>query len=576
LKPDVLCVDKLLQQKRDKASPEFDYLCDGVVLFFCSIGAFAMRNHLSAVDLSYRLPDDHLLFTSLTFSFSEIRSGLVGANGVGKTTLLEILVGNLLPSSGSITRSGRISYLPQKAIFDPQATVARAIRLDVEISAYERIARGEGASEDFDLVADRWDLPERVEMTFEKLGLAHISLDRRMESLSGGELTRVRIAGLLLEGPDFLILDEPTNHLDLSARDFIYHLISEWKRGLIVVSHDRRLLSLVDQIAELNANGVKFYGGDFDFYREQRQIERDAAETALVGAQQRLKEARSTAIRVRERQQRRQSAGRKNSFKTKFPPIMAGNKQRAAENTAARIKGRHELKVENALAEVKSARIGVPIEHQIRIDLKRPKALPNKRMIELIGVNYRFPDAQRMLWPEPLSFEIFGSERVWLKGPNGSGKSTLIDLISGRRQPSTGIVRLGTERIGLLDQQAGVLDDSLTVLENIKRFAPSRPEHELRTLLGRFLFIHDDALKPAAVLSGGERMRAALACLLGSDQSPEIVIADEPTNNLDLPSIEELVSALCNYRGVLIVVSHDITFLEEIGMERVVELTFVI
>jgi ATPase subunit of ABC transporter with duplicated ATPase domains len=309
----------------------------------------AMRNHLSAVDLGYRLPDDHLLFTSLTFSFSEIRSGLVGANGVGKTTLLEILVGNLLPSSGSITRSGRISY--------------------------------------------------------------------------------------------------------------------------------------------------------------------------------------------------------------------------------ARIKGRHELKVENALAEVKSARNSVPIEHQITIDLKRPKALPNKRMIEVIGVNYRFPDAQQMLWPEPLNFEIFGSERVWLKGPNGSGKSTLIDLISGRKQPSAGIVRLGTERIGLLDQQAGVLDDSLTVLENIKRFAPSRPEHELRTLLGRFLFIHDDALKPAAVLSGGERMRAALACLLGSDQSPEIVIADEPTNNLDLPSIEELVSAMSNYRGALIVVSHDITFLEEIGMERAVELT---
>jgi ATPase subunit of ABC transporter with duplicated ATPase domains len=531
-----------------------------------------MRNHISAVDLGYRLPDDRLLFTSLTFSFSDIRSGLIGANGVGKTTLLEILVGNLLPSSGSITRSGRISYLPQRAAFDPQSTVALAIHLDSEISAYERIARGEAALADFDLVADRWDLPERVEMTFEKLGLAYISLDRRIGSLSGGELTRVRIAGLLLEEPAFLILDEPTNHLDLPARDFIYHLISEWKRGLIVVSHDRRLLSLVDQTAELSASGLKFYGGDFDFYREQRQIERDAAEAALAGAQQRLKEARLIANRVRERQQRRQSAGRKDVFKGKVPPIVAGNKQRQAENTAARIKGRHQLKVENALAEVKSARRTVPIEHQITIDLKRPKALPNKRMIELIGVNYRFPDAWGMLWPEPLSLEVFGSERIWLKGANGSGKSTLIDLICGRKEPSTGIVRLGTDRIGLLDQRAGVLDDSLTVLENIKRYAPSRPVHELRTLLGRFLFIHDDALKPASVLSGGERMRAALACLLGGDQSPELVIADEPTNNLDLPSIEELVSAMSDYRGALIVVSHDITFLEEIGIERAIEL----
>src|SRR5262249_34146277 len=159
-----------------------------------------------------------------------------------------------------------------------------------------------------------------------------------------------------------------------------------------------------------------------------------------------------------------------------------------------------------------------------------------KRMIELIGVNYHYPDAFETLWPKPLSLEIYGSERVWLKGPNGSGKSTLIDLICNRKQTSTGIVKLGTQRIGLLDQKAGILDDSLTVLENIKRFAPLRPEHELRTLLGRFLFIRDEALKPASVLSGGERMRAALACLLGADQSPEILIADEPTNNLDLPS----------------------------------------
>src|SRR5262249_27256657 len=238
------------------------------------------------------------------------------------------------------------------------------------------------------------------------------------------------------------------------------------------------------------------------------------------------------------RQQRRQSAGRKKFFKENIPPKMAGNLQRAAENSAARIKGRHELKVEKARQEGKTARMDLPIEHQITVDLKQSKIPPNKRMIELVGVNYRYPGAFEMLWPEPLNLEIYGSERVWLKGPNGSGKSTLIDLICDRKKTSTGDIRLGTRRIGLLDQRAGVLDDSQTVLENIRHFAPLRPVNELRTLLGRFLFIRDDALKPASVLSGGERMRAALACLLGADQSPEIFIADEPTNNLDLRSLE--------------------------------------
>jgi ATPase subunit of ABC transporter with duplicated ATPase domains len=532
-----------------------------------------MRNHLGAVELGYRLPDDRQLFTSLTFSFDEIRSGLVGENGVGKTTLLELLVGNLTPSSGRITRCGRISYLSQNPPIDPQATIASSLDFEVELSAFDRITRGEAVPADFDLLADHWDLPERIELTFNKLGLAHLALSRRVESLSGGELMRLRIAGLLLEDPDFLVLDEPTNNLDLSAREFIYQLISDWKKGVIVVSHDRRLLSLVDQIADLSASGLKFYGGDFEFYREQKRVEREAAETALAGAQQRLKDARLSANRARERQERRQSVGRKSSYRAKVPPIVAGNRQRAAENTAARLKGRHERKIEKAESDLRSARLNVPIERQITIDLEKPRAHSNKRMIELIEVNYSYPDANRTLWPAPLNLEIYGLERVWLKGPNGSGKSTLIDLICKRKLPATGIVRLGTERIGLLDQKAGVLDEALTVLENIKRYATSYPEHELRILLGRFLFVHDDALKPVSVLSGGERMRAALACLLGSDQSPEILIADEPTNNLDLPSIEELVSAIRNYRGTLIVASHDITFIDEIGIDRVVDLT---
>src|SRR5262245_928018 len=532
----------------------------------------AMHNYLSAVELGYRLPDGRFLFNNLTFSFSEVRAGLVGANGIGKTTLLEILVGAREPSNGAVNRCGRVSYLPQQARFISSATVADAINLAGRIAALEHVERGEGSLCDFDLIADRWDLRERIGQFFSTLGVSHITLDRRVDSLSGGEMTRVRIAGLLLEEPDFLVMDEPTNHLDLSARESVYDLIASWKKGLIVVSHDRRLLALLDQTAELNANGLKFYGGNYEFYRGQREVERDAAEQTLQSAQQRLKEAKLTRERARERQQRKLSNSGRNSFKRNLPTIVAGAWRRAAERTAARINDRHQRKVDCAKQEVDGARRDIPIELQIAVDLERSKVPSNKRMIELFGVNYRYPDAERPLWKEPLSFEVIGPERIWLKGMNGSGKSTLIDLIGGRKSPAEGVIKVWAERIGTLDQRMSALNDSLTILETLKRAAPMRPDRELRTLLGRFLFIRDAALNPASVLSGGERMRAGLACLLGADQAPEILIADEPTNNLDLPSVEELVSALRHFGGVLIVVSHDTTFIEEVGIERVIDL----
>jgi ATPase subunit of ABC transporter with duplicated ATPase domains len=531
-----------------------------------------MHNYLSAVELGYRLPDGRFLFNNLTFSFSAVCAGLVGANGIGKTTLLEILAGKREPSVGAISRCGRVSYLPQQARFVSSATVADAINLADQLAALERGERGEGTSEDFDLIADRWDLRERIEQVFSKLEISHIILDRRVESLSGGEMARVRIAGLLLEEPDFLILDEPTNHLDLSARESVYDLIASWKKGLIVVSHDRRLLALLDQIAELNSNGLRLYGGGYEFYRQQREAERSAAEETLQGARQRLKEAKVTAQRAAERQQRKQSHGRRNILKRNLPPIVAGGLSRAAENTAARLKDRHRRKVDHAKQEVEGARKNLPTELQIAVDLIRSKVPPNKRLVDLVKINYTWRNAERRLWNKPLSIEVIGPERIWLKGANGTGKSTLIDLICGAKSPVEGTVRVGAERIGLLDQRVSSLDDSLTVLENLKRAAPLRPESELRTLLGRFLFIRDAALKPASILSGGERMRAGLACLLGADQSPEILIADEPTNNLDLSSVEELISALRDFGGALIVVSHDITFIEEIGVERVIDL----
>src|SRR5262245_5273152 len=213
-----------------------------------------------------------------------------------------------------------------------------------------------------------------------------------------------------------------------------------------------------------------------------------AAEETLQGARQRLKEAKLTAQRAAERQQRKQSHGRRNILKRNLPSIVAGGLSRAAENTAARLKDRHQRKVDNARQVVEESRKGLPIELQIAVDLERSKVPPNKRMIELVEVNYRWPDAERPLWDKPLSVEVIGPERVWLKGANGTGKSTLLDLICGAKSPVEGTVRVGAERVGLLDQRVSALDDSLTVLENLRRAAPMLAESDLRTFVGRLLF----------------------------------------------------------------------------------------
>jgi ATPase subunit of ABC transporter with duplicated ATPase domains len=341
----------------------------------------------------------------------------------------------------------------------------------------------------------------------------------------------------------------------------------------VVVTHDRKLLSLVDQIADLDSIGVRMYGGDFSFYQEQRQIEQAAAEQALAGARTRLKTAQRAAQLARERQQKRNSAGHKKAIRTGISAMAAGNLRRAAENSGARLADRHQKKVETARQEMQAARASVTFETQITVDLESSRVPATRRIIEAGGLNYRYPGAKSPLWDEPLNINVVGPERIHLKGENGSGKSTLIDLVSGKKSPTSGWIKTGDIRMGVLDQKVDILEESSSILENMRRIASRRADYELRILLGRFLFYHDAALKQVAVLSGGERMRAGLACLLASDQAPELLILDEPTNNFDLASLESVVLALREYRGTLVVVSHDVTFLEDIGIGRVLELS---
>jgi ATPase subunit of ABC transporter with duplicated ATPase domains len=405
-------------------------------------------------------------------------------------------------------------------------------------------------------------------MALERARLGHLDPDGSCRSLSGGELLRIVFAGALLRKTDFLILDEPTNHLDEASCSALADLVSGWEGGLLAVSHDRRLLRAMDRIAELSGSGMRLYGGGYDFYRKTRDGEDAAAAATVAAAEAGLRRDRLERQRALERQSKRTARSAKGSQDPGLPKIVLGMRKRNAEASSARLGKVHAERVEESREALSEARSRLREDARIRMDPAEAAVPAGKTLLQAEAVNLRFPDGS-WLWGRPVDLEIRGPERVGLAGDNGSGKSLLLAMIQGRVPPSCGRVAMGTPRVGLLDQSVSFLDGTRSVLANLRAHAaPGLSDHELRIRLGRFHFPGEDALKPVAALSGGERMRAGLACLLAVGRAIELLLLDEPTNNLDFAGREALESALCMYRGALIVVSHDGEFLERIGLER--------
>lgn len=518
-------------------------------------------------NLSFSWPDDTPVFQDLSCTVGTGRTGLVAPNGSGKSTLLKLIAGELRPAAGSVTVSGTLGHLPQSLPLAAGLTVAEVLGVAEVIRALDAVESGDVDEKHFATIGDDWDIEERTRAQLDRLGLTELTLDRGLSTLSGGQIVSLGLAAQLLKRPDVLLLDEPTNNLDLDARHKLYDVLEDWNGCLILVSHDRALLDRMDRIAELEPGALRLYGGNFTAYEEAVQAEQEVAEKNVRNAEQELKREKRELQQARERADRRASNASRNLKNAGLPRIFAGNMKRGAQESAGRAGQMHASRVSEAKARLDEAGRAVRDEQRITLDLPDTNVPAGRNLF--LGEGLRVSHGERQLFADNgVDLTIRGPERIALTGPNGVGKTTLLRLLQGGLEPDAGRIKRADSRIAYLSQRLDVLDLSRTVAENFAAFAPHRTAAERMNLLARFLFRGSRAHLPVGVLSGGERLRATLACVLCAEPAPQLLLLDEPTNNLDLVSAGQLESALASYQGAFVVVSHDERFLARIGIDR--------
>ncbi|MFC9326095.1 ABC-F family ATP-binding cassette domain-containing protein [Kitasatospora sp. NPDC057015] len=514
-------------------------------------------------DLGFDWPDGSTVLDGFQLAVGPGRTGLIGLNGAGKSTLLRLIAGELTPTAGSVRVAGELGYLPQGLTLDTTLRVDEALGIRAAREALHAIESGDTDERHYDALGEDWDVEERARATLDRLGLDRLGLDRTTGELSGGEAVLLRLAALLLRRPDVLLLDEPTNNLDLAARERLYETVASWHGVMVIVSHDRELLRYVDQIADLRDGAVTWYGGDIAQYERTVAAQQETAERLVRAAEADVQRQKRDLSEARIRLERSASYGRKRSVTRNDPKIFAGKFKRQAQETAGRLQGMHTERLDEARQRLGAAEEAVRDDAEIRVDLPRTEVPAGRTVLSLVKV--------RLPYGVGADLELRGAERVALVGRNGSGKTTLLRTVAGELAPLAGEIDTPVP-LRHLPQRLDLLDDSLSVVDNVKAFAPGAGDNAVRARLARFLFRGARAEQLAGTLSGGERFRATLAALLLADPAPQLLLLDEPTNNLDLASVRQLTEALAGYRGALVVASHDLPFLRGLGVTRWLEL----
>jgi len=485
--------------------------------------------------LSFDWPDGAPVLRDLDVAFGAGRTGLVGVNGSGKSTLLRLIAGELTPTAGTIRAAGEVGYLPQDATLAADRTTAELLGVASQRAALHAVEAGDPSA--IAAVGDGWDLEERAAAALARFDLP-TDLDRSVGSLSGGEAVLVGLAGLLVRRPAITLLDEPTNNLDRRARGLLYEAVASWPGVLLVVSHDRELLELVDTIADLRDGVVRAYGGPLSAYEQQLAAEHETAQRLVRVAEAGVRREQRQLVEARTKLARRVRYANTDHANKRKPKIVMNARRREAQVSAGKHRILQEQRLDGARHELVAAEVAGRDDDHIRVDLP-DTAVPAGRTVLQVG-----------------ELTVRGPERIGVLGRNGSGKTTLL----------RGLDPLVPT--GYLPQRLDVLDDTASVLDNVRALAPRADPQQVRARLARFLVRGEAVDRPAGTLSGGERFRVALARLLLAEPPPQLVTLDEPTNNLDLSGVDRLAEALRGYRGALLVASHDLPFLRRLGIAR--------
>ncbi|PSL92292.1 ABC-F family ATP-binding cassette domain-containing protein [Pseudomonas sp. R9.37] len=516
---------------------------------------------VSLQHVSLQFADGETLLNDLNLSIDHTPTGIVGRNGRGKSLLAKLLAGLLTPTAGTLKSSASVAYVPQALAVQPGETVADVTGIAQVLAALERLAHGEARADDLALVDDRWDLAERLRTALGAAGLPRLDAATPADQLSGGQLARVAVIGALLAAPQLLILDEPTNHLDSAGRDWLLRTLAGWPGGLVVVSHDRQLLNAMARIIELSPLGGQVYGGNYDAYRLQRDSEQHAAVAALEHARLARSRERKRLQKDHDNLQRNAARARKHAETANVTGFTKARWKGAAKEIVSSVRSAHHAYKHALDAQVRQAHERV--EDQSPTLLALPgSVLPNGRQV-LSVENAQLP------WLDPhhacsyVTLNLAGPMRVAVRGPNGCGKSTLLKVLAGQWPVVSGECTVHVAS-AYIDQHLALLDGNRSIVEQLNLLDTPLAEAELRT---RLALLQLDALRvtqPTRQLSGGERLKAAMAIALWREVPAQLLLLDEPTNHLDLESVLAFEQALQGFTGAMVVVSHDETFVQAV------------